>query len=325
MRVEYREEPCRSALNRVRRDAVRVVAQPVHGLRPPLHVLLRPGVRGPRRPARRRPLRAEHPREDERGRGAAARARAALLERRRRSRSARRPTRTSPPRAATGSRGRASRCSARRRRPFSIITRGPLIVRDVDVLAAAARRADVSVTFSVPTLDREIWRRTEPGTAPPRQRLRALAGRSSRRGSASASGWRRSCPGSPTVPTCSPLSSARRARRARPGSGRTCSTSSRARGSTSSPALERDWPELLPDYERLYARRAYLPAAEAAPVRAQVRDLARAARRPRPPPPPARPGPARGAADALDLTPRMTSDPAAYNPGTRWPPPRSPV
>src|SRR6185312_8212233 len=59
--------------------------------------------------------------------------------------------------------------------PFSIITRGPMIVRDVDVLTAAARRADVSVTFSIPTLDEEIWRRTEPGTAPPRQRLHALS------------------------------------------------------------------------------------------------------------------------------------------------------
>src|SRR3954465_12464332 len=45
--------------------------------------------------------------------------------------------------------------------PFSIITRGPLIVRDVDVLAEAAQRASVSVTFSVPTLDDAVWRRTE--------------------------------------------------------------------------------------------------------------------------------------------------------------------
>jgi DNA repair photolyase len=59
--------------------------------------------------------------------------------------------------------------------PFSLITRGPLVVRDADVLAQAARRAAVSVTVSVPTLDGEIWRRTEPGTAPPRQRLRAVA------------------------------------------------------------------------------------------------------------------------------------------------------
>src|SRR5213593_1188079 len=43
--------------------------------------------------------------------------------------------------------------------PFSLITRGPLIVRDVDVLTEAARRADVSVTFSIPTLDHEIWSR----------------------------------------------------------------------------------------------------------------------------------------------------------------------
>src|SRR5205085_9048295 len=58
--------------------------------------------------------------------------------------------------------------------PFNIITRGPLIVRDVGVLAEAARRAKVSVTFSVPTVDDEVWRRTKPGTAHPRQRLRAL-------------------------------------------------------------------------------------------------------------------------------------------------------
>src|SRR5207249_4701935 len=58
--------------------------------------------------------------------------------------------------------------------PFSIITRGPMILRDLDVLVAAAGRAEVGVTFSIPTLDPEIWRRTEPGTSPPHQRLRAL-------------------------------------------------------------------------------------------------------------------------------------------------------
>jgi DNA repair photolyase len=58
--------------------------------------------------------------------------------------------------------------------PFSIVTRGPLIVRDVDVLQAAAQRAQVVVNMSVPTLDEGLWRQTEPGTAPPKQRLRAL-------------------------------------------------------------------------------------------------------------------------------------------------------
>jgi DNA repair photolyase len=41
-------------------------------------------------------------------------------------------------------------------------------------------------------------------------------------------------------------------------------------------ALERDWPELLPAYERLYGRRAYLSAEVTQPVRERVRELARA-------------------------------------------------
>src|SRR5882762_8098168 len=58
--------------------------------------------------------------------------------------------------------------------PTAMITRGPMIVRDLDVLTELARRADLHITFSIPTLDDEIWRRTEPGTAHPRQRLRAI-------------------------------------------------------------------------------------------------------------------------------------------------------
>ena len=53
------------------RHALRLVAQSVHGLRSPLHVLLRAGFRAPGRPARRRPLRHLDPRQDERGRGPA--------------------------------------------------------------------------------------------------------------------------------------------------------------------------------------------------------------------------------------------------------------
>lgn len=63
---------------------------------------------------------------------------------------------------------------ARHRTPFGIITRGPLVVRDLDVLTDAARRVRVGVSFSVPTLDPRVWRLTEPGTAPPAARLRAL-------------------------------------------------------------------------------------------------------------------------------------------------------
>ncbi|MDQ2690266.1 MAG: radical SAM protein [Chloroflexota bacterium] len=60
------------------------------------------------------------------------------------------------------------------RTPFSLITRGPLVVRDVDVLAEASRRADVRVSISIATLDEDLAGRLEPGVAPPRQRLRAI-------------------------------------------------------------------------------------------------------------------------------------------------------
>src|SRR5207248_121894 len=41
--------------------------------------------------------------------------------------------------------------------PIRLITRGPMVVRDIDVLSEAARRAPVAVMFSIPTLDPEIW------------------------------------------------------------------------------------------------------------------------------------------------------------------------
>jgi DNA repair photolyase len=58
--------------------------------------------------------------------------------------------------------------------PFSIVTKGPMVVRDADVLAAAAARAGCEVYMSVPSVDERAWSALEPGTAPPRQRLRAL-------------------------------------------------------------------------------------------------------------------------------------------------------
>ena len=61
------------------------------------------------------------------------------------------------------------------RTPASVVTKGPMVIRDRDVLAALRDRAGVSVCVSVTTLDRDRWLRLEPGTAPPRQRLRAVA------------------------------------------------------------------------------------------------------------------------------------------------------
>jgi DNA repair photolyase len=58
--------------------------------------------------------------------------------------------------------------------PFHITTRSPLIVRDLDLLAQCARRADVGVAVSIATLDEALAREIEPTVAPPRQRLRAV-------------------------------------------------------------------------------------------------------------------------------------------------------
>ncbi|MDB5073709.1 MAG: radical protein [Candidatus Eremiobacteraeota bacterium] len=60
------------------------------------------------------------------------------------------------------------------RAPFHITTRSPLIVRDLDLLAQCARRADVGVAISIATLDEALAREIEPTVSPPRQRLRAV-------------------------------------------------------------------------------------------------------------------------------------------------------
>jgi DNA repair photolyase len=60
------------------------------------------------------------------------------------------------------------------RNPFSILTKSTLVLRDAALLAAASRRTEVSVSFSVGTLDRSVWSLTEPGTPPPDRRIEAL-------------------------------------------------------------------------------------------------------------------------------------------------------
>ena len=58
---------------------------------------------------------------------------------------------------------------------FSILTKSPLVLRDLDLIAEAAKSLPVSVSFSVATLDEDVWRRTEPGAPHPQKRLDALA------------------------------------------------------------------------------------------------------------------------------------------------------
>jgi DNA repair photolyase len=60
------------------------------------------------------------------------------------------------------------------RNPFSILTKGTLILRDLTLLQDAAAVTEVSTAFSIATLDDEVWRRSEPGTPHPRKRIDAV-------------------------------------------------------------------------------------------------------------------------------------------------------
>ena len=212
--------------------AVRLVAQPVHGLRAPMHLLLRPRLRGRRRSALRRPVRALDPRQDQRRRRAAAGACATILATRGGRR--RRSDRSVP--AGRGPLPAHPRLSRRARRlAHAVLDHHPRAADLAGRRRAAGRlRAHrVGISFSVPTLDERVWRTTEPGTAPPRRRLRSCDAWPTR-ASTSASRSPRSCPGSPTAPNSSPRSFAPRARPAHARSGRPSSTSVRAPASTSS-------------------------------------------------------------------------------------------
>jgi DNA repair photolyase len=60
------------------------------------------------------------------------------------------------------------------RNPFSILTKGTLILRDLDLLRRAGEVAPVSAAFSIGTLNERVWRETEPGTPHPKARMEAV-------------------------------------------------------------------------------------------------------------------------------------------------------
>jgi DNA repair photolyase len=69
---------------------------------------------------------------------------------------------------------RAIAALLRARNPMGVVTKGPMIVRDRDLLVALSKITTCTVYMSVPTVDEEAWQRLEPGTAHPLQRLRAV-------------------------------------------------------------------------------------------------------------------------------------------------------
>jgi DNA repair photolyase len=273
-RVEYREEPCRSALNRVSGMGFNWSLNPYMGC---VHQCTFCYVRAFEK-------RADRPFDDRYG--ASIRVKTNIAERLRAELARASWGRetvvigaaTDPYQPAEG-RYRLTRACLEAlgdfANPLAIITRGPMIVRDIDVLVRAAKRADVHVTFSIPTLDVEIWRRTEPGTAPPHQRLRAIAELVAA-GIDAGVGMAPILPGLTDKPEL--LDDVVRAARAAGATGIWTNLLNLRPGTKEHflRALERDWPELLPRYEELYARKAYLGADETKPVKERVRELARA-------------------------------------------------
>ena len=273
MRPVYRDEPCRTALNRVRNMSFSWSLNPYMGC---AHQCTFCFVRAFEKIADR-PSDTRY--------GTSIRVKTNLVEVLRRElgrRSWKREqvavgTATDPYQPAEGrfrlTRG-AIQALAEARTPIGLITRGPMIVRDIDVLAEASRRAKVGVTFSIPTLDQEIWRRTEPGTAPPRQRLRAIRALID-------AGIDASVGMAPILPGLSddPAKMADVVRAARDaGATSVWANVLYLRPGTREHFLEnlaRDWPDLLPMYERLYSGRDYVTKATLDPVRRRVRSLAR--------------------------------------------------
>jgi DNA repair photolyase len=273
MAVEYREEPCRSALNKVKGMAFKWSLNPYMGC---VHRCTFCYVRAFERRADRpsddryggsirvktnvvQVLRTELARPSWEGEGVAVGAA------------------TDPYQPAEG-RYRLTRgcieAFAEFANPFSLITRGPMIVRDLDVLVEAAKRAKVSVTFSIPTLDEEVWRKTEPSTAHPRQRLRAVR-------ELVEAGLKVGVGMAPILPGISD----------RPEQLREVVAAAREAGATGvwtnllflRPGtrehflqhVAEDFPEQLPHYLQLYEGRAYLPSSETKPLRQQVAALAK--------------------------------------------------
>jgi DNA repair photolyase len=275
MRPAYREQPCRSALNRVSGMPFAWSLNPYMGC---VHRCTFCYVRAFER-------RADRPAGDEYGRAIRVKVNIVDVLRLELARAGwRRETvmigaATDPYQPAEG-RYRLTRgcleALADARTPLGIVTRGPLIVRDVDVLAAAARRVAVEVNVSIPTLDEDVWRRTEPATASPRQRLRAVR-------ALAQAGIRTGIGMAPILPGLSdrPEQLAAVVRAAREaGATHLWASVVQLRSGTREHFLEclaRDWPEERARYERLFAGREYLARHRAAPILDEVARLRAAA------------------------------------------------
>jgi DNA repair photolyase len=59
--------------------------------------------------------------------------------------------------------------------PCSILTKSPLLLRDLDLMREIAAVTTITANLSIPTMDEAWWRKTEPHTPNPRARIEAVA------------------------------------------------------------------------------------------------------------------------------------------------------
>ncbi len=157
--------------------------------------------------------------------------------------------------------------------PFSILTKGTLILRDLDLLLEAAAVTDVGLNVSAAFVDKSLWRAIEPGTPAPERRLEACA-------TLNDNGLRCGVLMGPVVPflSDSPAQLDAAVRRvAEAGATHVSPIVLHLRPGT------REWflswlhtahPELTGRYEELYRRGAYAPKEYQARIAGQVRELA---------------------------------------------------
>jgi DNA repair photolyase len=145
--------------------------------------------------------------------------------------------------------------------PVSVLSKSPLVLRDIDLYVEMAGGAGGSVNLSVPTLDEKVWRATEPHTPHPRARLEAVA-ELNRRGVSSGVLVAPLMPGINDAPQqVEPI--VEMAREA--GASFVGSAALHLRDEVRDVFfgwLKAKRPDLIPRYEQLYSRGAYLPTAE---------------------------------------------------------------
>ena len=167
--------------------------------------------------------------------------------------------------------------------PVSVLTKSPLVLRDIEIFERMAKKLPVSVNLSVPTLDEKAWRATEPHTPSPAARLDAVA-ELRRRGIDSGVLIAPLMPGINETPEqVQPIVD--RAREA--GATFLGGVALHLRGEVRDVFfawLEEKRPDLLPKYERLYSGgRAYMRAEQRARVTRAVRGWGRTRRTRNPP------------------------------------------